>query len=273
MDQREWDILQSVGVTERRPAVEKEREFISAWVEMGLSDELIRLAYERTVYQKKAMNWPYMNKILQSWHQAGYQTPAQVEAELQRLFDKQYRLTTREVTEIRTRTVTHTDPETGDTWEDEEEYEYQILYVTLRNKGTGTIAMGELTAEQKERYTAILSLKGNKPDLFGNDIYANESAGEDYDIPGEALADPEFAALSGRRRNTWDSLTSGAVPARRPALIAVASCAMSTPTAASTTCHAPRPRAFITSAPISQNPRPDRGTSSSLPAPTTRRGR
>lgn len=49
--------------------------------------------------------------------------------------------------------------------------------------------------EQKERYTATLSLKGNKPYLFGSDIYANESAGEDYDIPGEALADPDFAAL------------------------------------------------------------------------------
>lgn len=80
VDQREWDILQAVGVTERRPAVEKEREFIAAWVEMGLSDALIRLAYERTVYQKKTMNWPYMNKILQSWHKAGYKTPAQVEA-------------------------------------------------------------------------------------------------------------------------------------------------------------------------------------------------
>ena len=47
---------------------------------MELSDELIRMAYERTVYQKKAMSWPYMNKILQSWHSAGYQTPQQVEA-------------------------------------------------------------------------------------------------------------------------------------------------------------------------------------------------
>ena len=80
VDRREWEILQAVGVTDRRPAVEREREFIAAWVDMGLSGELIRLAYERTVYQKKAMNWPYMNKILQSWHQAGYQTPAQVEA-------------------------------------------------------------------------------------------------------------------------------------------------------------------------------------------------
>lgn len=80
VDQREWDILQAVGVAERRPAVEKEREYIAAWVDMGLGDELIRMAYERTVYQKKAMNWPYMNKILLSWHQAGYKTRRQVEA-------------------------------------------------------------------------------------------------------------------------------------------------------------------------------------------------
>lgn len=80
VDQREWDILSAVGVAERRSAVGREREFIAAWVDMGVSDELIRLAYERTVYQKGAMNWPYMNKILQSWHQAGYKTAAQVEA-------------------------------------------------------------------------------------------------------------------------------------------------------------------------------------------------
>ena len=80
VDAREWAVLSNLGVAERRPAVEKEREYIAAWVGMGVSDELIRMAYERTVYQKKAMNWPYMNKILQSWHQAGYQTPQQVEA-------------------------------------------------------------------------------------------------------------------------------------------------------------------------------------------------
>lgn len=80
VDSREWAVLQAVGVTERRPAVEKEREYIAAWVDMGVSDELIHMAYERTVYQKKAMNWPYMNKILQSWHGAGYKTPQQVES-------------------------------------------------------------------------------------------------------------------------------------------------------------------------------------------------
>lgn len=80
VDGREWDILSAVGVTQRRPAVEKEREYISSWVELGLSDQLIRMAYERTVYQKGQMNWPYMNKILLSWHQAGWHTPEQVRA-------------------------------------------------------------------------------------------------------------------------------------------------------------------------------------------------
>lgn len=122
--------------------------------------------------------------------------PDQVQSELKRLFEQQYSLTTQEVIEIRTRTVTHTDPETGETTEEEEEYEYKILYVTLRNKGLGAVVLENLTEDEKERYTATLSLKGNKPYLFGDDIYANESpGGEEYDIPGEALNDPDFAAL------------------------------------------------------------------------------
>lgn len=134
-------------------------------------------------------------------------TPEQVQAELEAIFEKQYSLTTRAETEIRYRTETRTgtttsvDPDTGEiiteeyTYEVVVPYEYHILYVTLRNKGFGTVAVEGLTEEQKERYAATLSMKGNKPYLFGDDIYANESAGEDYDIPGEALADPDFAAL------------------------------------------------------------------------------
>lgn len=79
VDSREWAVLSAVGVTQRRPAVERERAYIDSWVEMGVSDELIRMAYERTVYRKGAMNWPYVNKILQAWHAAGYKTPQQVE--------------------------------------------------------------------------------------------------------------------------------------------------------------------------------------------------
>ncbi len=81
VDRREWTILSIIGVTTPRAAVEKERDYIERWVGMGMSDELIALAYERTVYQKREMNWPYMNRILESWYKAGYATVEQVRAE------------------------------------------------------------------------------------------------------------------------------------------------------------------------------------------------
>lgn len=80
VDRREWAILSAVGVEKQRPAVEGERKYIDSWVELGISDELVAMAYERTVYQKGDMNWPYMNKILLCWHQAGWTTPEQVKA-------------------------------------------------------------------------------------------------------------------------------------------------------------------------------------------------
>ena len=80
VDNREWEILSSVGVTKPRAAVENERKYISGWVELEISDELISMAYERTVYQRGQMSWPYMNKILMTWYQAGFRTPDQVKA-------------------------------------------------------------------------------------------------------------------------------------------------------------------------------------------------
>lgn len=76
---RERDILPLLDIRSR-PPVDREREYIAAWVDMGFSDDAIRLAYERTLFQKQQMNWPYMNSILKRWHQAGLHTAAQAEA-------------------------------------------------------------------------------------------------------------------------------------------------------------------------------------------------
>ncbi len=76
---REGAVLAMLGVT-GRPAVEGERRYIAAWVDMGFPDEAIRLAYERTVLKKQSMSWPYMNSILKSWHQKGLHTPEQIAA-------------------------------------------------------------------------------------------------------------------------------------------------------------------------------------------------
>ena len=76
---REGAVLAILGVS-GRPAVDGERKYIAAWVDMGFPDESIRLAYERTVLKKQSMNWAYMNSILRSWHQKGLHTPAEIEA-------------------------------------------------------------------------------------------------------------------------------------------------------------------------------------------------
>ena len=66
-------------------------------------------------------------------------TRDEVQATLQWLFEQQYELTLTEVVEIRTRTTSSTDPETGETTTEEEDYEYYILKVKLRNKGLDSV--------------------------------------------------------------------------------------------------------------------------------------
>jgi len=76
---RSVQILALLDIRDRKP-VTQEKEYIAAWVDMGFDDEAIRLAYEKTVMQKKGLNWPYMNSILKNWHQKGLHTVEQVRA-------------------------------------------------------------------------------------------------------------------------------------------------------------------------------------------------
>ena len=41
-------------------------------------EEVIAMAYERTCLNTGGLNWPYMNKILQRWHEAGLHTAEQI---------------------------------------------------------------------------------------------------------------------------------------------------------------------------------------------------
>lgn len=77
--QRERELLPLLDITGRAP-VEREREYLDAWAEMGFPDDAVRLAYERTVLKKQSLNWPYMNSILKSWHTKGLHTVADIQA-------------------------------------------------------------------------------------------------------------------------------------------------------------------------------------------------
>lgn len=108
-------------------------------------------------------------------------TPNQAAGMLQTVFDKQYKLTLKE------RVIE------GD------EDDYYILNVKLTNHGiAAAISTLNLTEEQMERYRLLLETRGNKPDIFGDNIYANPEISEeyqDYAVPGEYLTDRQFANM------------------------------------------------------------------------------
>jgi hypothetical protein len=56
-----------------------EEKYIASWLEMGFREDAIAIAYDRTLTQKSALKWPYMNKILLNWHDMGLHTPKEIE--------------------------------------------------------------------------------------------------------------------------------------------------------------------------------------------------
>lgn len=95
-----------------------------------------------------------------------YFKASEVQGELQRVFEKQYKLTLTETVEVRYRTETRTDSE-GNSYTVEVPYDYYILNVSLTNSGISAVANSLLTPEQLQMYNVYLQTKGNKPLLFG----------------------------------------------------------------------------------------------------------
>lgn len=62
-----------------RAPVESEQRYILDWIDMGFPPETVALAYDKTVFYKKELNWRYLGGILRRWHQQGWHTVEQVE--------------------------------------------------------------------------------------------------------------------------------------------------------------------------------------------------
>ena len=135
----------------------------------------------------------YLTALLQSY------TPQSAQAEFERIFDMQYILTLTEEVEIRYRTETSTDPETGETTTEQVPYEYYILHVSLTNRDITTIAPEVLTAEQLQMFRVYLETSGNKPLLFGGGS-ADTSASEDLSgvqfVNGTRPGNPQLVELA-----------------------------------------------------------------------------
>ena len=55
-----------------------EERYANSWLDMGMEEEAIAMAYERTCLNTGGLNWAYMNKILQRWHSQGLHTAEEV---------------------------------------------------------------------------------------------------------------------------------------------------------------------------------------------------
>ena len=61
-----------------RNLTQAEERYAQKWLDQGFDEELISMAYERTCLNTGGLNWAYMNKILQRWHEQGLRSAEQV---------------------------------------------------------------------------------------------------------------------------------------------------------------------------------------------------
>ena len=126
-------------------------------------------------------------------------TRSEVQAKLQEIFKKQYKLTTWVEVQIRYKTVWVISP-AGIPVPTQVPYEYKIFHTKLENKGLETVIRKELDDDQWKRYKIFQETLGGRPYLFNGGLPPGGSDGSgesgiDYTVPVEALTDSEFAAI------------------------------------------------------------------------------
>lgn len=72
---RIMEVLQIRG----RNLMPGEKRYLKQWLEMGFEEEAIGLAYERSCLHTGGLSWPYVNRILTSWHEQGLHTLQQIQ--------------------------------------------------------------------------------------------------------------------------------------------------------------------------------------------------
>lgn len=138
-----------------------------------------------------------LDSILTAKHQS--YTLSKVQADLQKIFTEQYSFTLKEEIEVRYKTETHTDPDTGETTEEEVPYNYYILHVKLKTMPLSDIAKEILNEEQLKMYRVYLETSGNKPLVFGGgspDGSASEDLSGVHFVNGTRPGNPELVNLA-----------------------------------------------------------------------------
>jgi len=71
-------LMRLLRLGDRQPSPSEEKYLLS-WSGMGFEEAAVELAYDKTILKCKELKWPYMDKILSSWHQKGLHTLQEVE--------------------------------------------------------------------------------------------------------------------------------------------------------------------------------------------------
>ena len=70
--------MKVLGIGGRPPVVSEER-YIRGWIDWGFDTDTVAMAYDKTIFYKKELNWRYLNGILRRWHENGWHSVAAVE--------------------------------------------------------------------------------------------------------------------------------------------------------------------------------------------------
>ena len=71
-------MAQALGIRGRQLSP-TEKKYISAWLDMGFVQDVILLAFDRTVTNTGGLKWSYMNKILSNWKEKGLYSVEEIE--------------------------------------------------------------------------------------------------------------------------------------------------------------------------------------------------
>ena len=172
-----------------------------------------RPGYDEYQYNLGAIEHdPY---VLMGYLTSAYQgfTYDEVESVLRQLFQEQYTLSFSEETEIRYRTETSVDPETGEETQEEVPYEWRILNVKLTVTPLENLVVSRMNADQKEICEILLQTKGNRQyvkNVFGTNWlpYVTSYYGcRVHPISGEKTITPVWTSGCRRAQRSLPGMT------------------------------------------------------------------
>ena len=73
-------VCNAFGIEKRMPS-EKETQYSNTWVnEWGMTPDMLKAAYDVCIDSKAKLSFPYINKVLEKWHSAGYKIVSDVKS-------------------------------------------------------------------------------------------------------------------------------------------------------------------------------------------------